>query len=128
MFHIKTSHNPIFIKAGWNSSFPSINFLSLNNTDSVVQLFLKAIVHHDTESAKNLMSKNCQMDLNKLTSLFHEKRYKQLAKVEYNEPKNYITSSILLFDGQQKSLMHIHLILEPNNFSKWKIAGVDTEN
>ncbi|MDR1663393.1 MAG: hypothetical protein LBR83_00525 [Clostridiales bacterium] len=48
----------------------------------------------------------------------------------YNaNPKNCLTSSVLLVDREHntKRLLHLHMIREPDRYGQWKIYGIDQE-
>ncbi len=111
---------------------PALNnnfHISFSDEDITVKHFVEALYKKRKDDAKVYISKNLagELDLDELSDVFNKSKcYKSLAKVEFTErPKNCKTNSILIL--QNSSIIHLHLIKEPDAFSKWKIYGIDKE-
>ena len=139
-FHWKINRRaslPIRIPAG-NSAFgsdflkvtgkPFFNVLTENST---VKLFLDAVAHN-TEEASYFISKNCikSIDLFELKSTFDDGGFKYLHSTEdeANGTSNCRTNTVLLFNKRnQKTILHLHMIREPDQFGQWKIFNLERE-
>lgn len=109
-------------------------YLSFSDEENTVKLFVDALTRSRLEDARVYISKNYakDFDLNELSDYFHTMcNYKNLIKAEFNEaPKNCKTNSILVLSCDNKrgdNIVHLHMIKEPDSFSKWKIYGIDKE-
>lgn len=107
-------------------------FFSICNEEAITKLFLEALIKNSTEEAKKYVSKNFvdKIDLFELKDFFTENaNYKKLTKIEFdNRPKNSKTNSILFVgENNSSSIINLHMICEPDSFSKWKIYAVDRE-
>jgi len=106
---------------------PFFNILTENST---VKLFLDAVAH-DTEEAACFISKNCikSIDLFELKSSFDGGGFKYLYPVEENSEGNCRTNTVLLINnsGKQKTILHLYMVREPDQFGQWKIFNVERE-
>lgn len=108
-------------------------FFSLSDEAYTVKLFVDALSKSRHEDAKVYISKNFakDFDLDELSDFFNKMhQYKHLIKVEFSAtPKNCKTNSILVLnsDSKRNSIIHLHLVKEPDYFSKWKIYGIEKE-
>lgn len=53
-----------------------------------------------------------------------------LVRASYSsDPKNCLTRSVMVVDPERniKSLLHLHMIKEPDRYGQWKIYGVEQE-
>ena len=140
-FHMRINgraHLPIRIPAG-SSAFgsevfritgkPFFNILTENST---VKLFLDAVAHN-TEEAAYFISKNCvkSIDLIELKSTFDDGGFKYLFSIEdkANGKGNCRTNTVLLFNkkSNQKTILHLYMVREPDQFGQWKIFNVERE-
>ena len=141
-FHWKISGRaslPIRIPAG-SSAFgsdvlkltgkPFFNILTENST---VKLFLDAVAHN-TEEAAYFISKNCikSIDLNEIKSTFEDGGFKCLfysLEDITNNKGNCRTNTVLLFNkkSNQKTILHLYMVREPDQFGQWKIFNVERE-
>ncbi len=108
---------------------------------STVKLFLDAISNFSYDEAMTYMSKATASPSNllALSDIFYDmQHYKHLVKAEFDKrPKNYKTNSILVMaddsgeesnDGFKKgSIVHLHMVKEPDSISKWKIYSIERE-
>ena len=114
------------------SVFNSPCFASADD-DNTVKLFLDAVSKWRFDEAKAYFSKNFHDDFDE--SIFEElfantTNYKKLYKAEFNEsPRNCKTDSVLLLEeaGKKGIIMHLHMMKEPDSYSKWKIYRIETE-
>ncbi len=108
-------------------------FLTLYEEENTVKMFIDALAHNEYDNAESYISKNFakDFDLYELTDFFNNmEKYKSLIKVEFSpKPKNCKTNSILVMnkDRDSQSIIHLHLIKEPDMFSNWKIYGIEKE-
>ena len=128
---------PIRIPTG-SSAFGSdvikqngIPFLDIFTENSTVKLFLDAVAHN-TEDAACFISKNCikSIDLFELKSSFDGGGFKYLLPIEENNNKgNCRTNTVLLINNQnqQKTILHLYMVREPDQFGQWKIFNVERE-
>ena len=101
--------------------------------DNTVKLFLDAVSKWRFDEAKAYFSKNFHDDFDE--SIFEElfantTNYKKLYKAEFSErPRNCKTDSVLLLEeaGKKGIIMHLHMMKEPDSYSKWKIYRIETE-
>lgn len=108
-------------------------FFSMCNEDAITQLFLEALIKNSAEEAKKYISKNFvdKIDLYELKDFFSDNvNYKKLTKIEFdNKIKKSKTNSILFVGGDNNSsIINLHMICEPDSFSKWKIYAIDMES
>lgn len=110
---------------------PNKPFVSLMNETGTVKLFVEALSKNRHEDALAYVSKNYakNFDLGELSEYFGENgHYKHLVKVEFNQPpRNCITNSILVLENNKSSIIHLHMIKEPDKFGSWKIYSIDKE-
>ncbi len=55
---------------------------------------------------------------------------KWVVKAPYlDDPKNCLTRSVMVLDPERKtkSLLHLHMIKEPDQYGPWKVYGVEQE-
>ncbi len=95
-----------------------------------VERFLEAISKWQHDDAKVYISKNFanDFDLDELSRFFDQKLdYMNLIKVEFHKaPKNCKSNSIMMMD-KDRSIVHLHLVKEPDKFGKWKIYSIEKE-
>jgi len=114
------------------SVFNSPCFASTED-DNTVKLFLDAVSKWHFDEAKVYFSKSFYNDFDEATfiELFaNTTNYKKLYKAEfYERPRNCRTDSVLLMEdaGKKDTIMHIHMMKEPDSYSKWKIYRIETE-
>jgi hypothetical protein len=107
-------------------------FFSILTENSTVKLFLDAIAHN-TEEAACFISKNCarSIDLIELKDTFDDGGFKYLFSMEEasSEKGNCRTNTVLLFNNKsnQKTILHLYMIREPDQFGQWKIFNVERE-
>jgi hypothetical protein len=107
-------------------------FFCVHTDDSTVQLFWEALKNKRSDDARALISKSFvgQLDIAELEDYFNASSgYKNLIKVEFSAaPRSCKTTSILLLDpGKKNSIIHLHMIREPDAFGTWKIYGIEKE-
>ena len=106
---------------------PFFNILTENST---VKLFLDAVAHN-TEEAACFISKNCikSIDLFELKNTFDGGGFKYLNPVEDNNKGNCRTNTVLLINnnGSPKTILHLYMVREPDQFGQWKIFNVERE-
>ena len=106
---------------------PFFNILTENST---VKLFLDAVAHN-TEEAACFISKNCikSIDLFELKSSFDGGGFKYLYPVEQNNNGTCRTNTVLLINNnsKQKTILHLYMVREPDQFGQWKIFNVERE-
>ena len=106
---------------------PFINILTENST---VKLFLDAVAH-DTEEAACFISKNCikSIDLFELKSSYDGGGFKYLYSAGENNSGNCRTNTVLLINkkSKQKTILHLYMVREPDQFGQWKIFNVERE-
>jgi len=112
------------------NKFPKIK---LSNHENVALMFMEAITKYSTEDAKKYISRNfvSTMDFVELKDFFVENnKYKVVDKIDFDNRKNFITKSIVFFgeDKKNMNLINIHMINEPDRYSKWKIFAFDKED
>ena len=131
---INTAGYPAFsIKlSGWSwaSDRPFFNMLTDNG---VAAMFLEA-VSANPDDAWAFVSKNYvgAIDLDALRSVLGTdgQLYRPLIRAAYgSEPKNCLTRSVMVVDLERnvKSILHLHMIKEPDQYGPWKIYGVEQE-
>ena len=107
-------------------------FIKVVNDTGTVNLFFDAIVKKDLDDAKAYVSKKFidVIDLAELKEVIGTKKIcKYVAMAEYNEGKTHFrTNSVILVENGISSLVHVHLIQEPDHFGKWKIFGIEKES
>jgi hypothetical protein len=107
-------------------------FFSLSDTDDTVKCFIDALSKSRLDDAKAYISKNFVKDFNldEISRYINrENNYKTLIKAEFLEtPRNCVTNSILVLNNDScNSIIHVHLIKEPDGFGNWKICGIEKE-
>jgi len=105
-------------------------FINIFTENSTVKLFLDAVAHN-TEEAMCFISKNCikSIDLFELKSSFDGCGFKYLKPIEENNKGNCRTNTVLLINNQskQKTILHLYMVREPDQFGQWKIFNVERE-
>jgi len=105
-------------------------FFDILTENSTVKLFLDAVAR-DTEEAACFISKNCvkSIDLIELRSSFDGGGFKYLYPAEENNQGNCRTNTVLLInnDSKQKTILHLYMVREPDQFGQWKIFNVERE-
>lgn len=108
-------------------------FFHILTDNGIASLFLEAVAANP-EDALAFVSKYCpkSIDLDALRSILGDRNLlcQPLIKASFNrDPKNCSTSSVLVVDPEhnKKSLLHLHMIKEPDRFGQWKIYGVEQE-
>ena len=140
-FHWRINgRNPLTIKipAGYSAFGSDVlrltgkPFFSILTDNSTVKLFLEAVAHN-TEEAACFISKNCikSIDLIELKSSFDDGGFKYLFSIddESNGKGNCRTNTVLLFNNKsnQKTILHLYMVREPDQFGQWKIFNVERE-
>ncbi len=110
----------------------SAPFFNIPTEDAVVKLFMEALTNSDADGIKAYISKNLsqQFDLDELKDFFRAvDGYKCLSKAGVADAKNnFRTNSILVLSNETKnSIIHLHMVKEPDRFGKWKIYGFERE-
>ena len=108
-------------------------FISFSEDAHTVKLFVEALSKCRHDDAKAYISKHFakDFDLEALSGVLCKAAYyKNLTKVNFAKtPGNCTTNAILILnsEGKRNSILHLHLIKEPDYHSKWKIYGFDKE-
>lgn len=107
-------------------------YFSILNEDSTARLFIDAILRDATEEAFCYMSRSIptNIDLHEIQGLLNSSvDYKYLIKAESGtRSKGCKTNSILIINEEcRNSIIHVHLVREPDRFGKWKIFGINCE-
>ena len=114
--------------ADFESEKPFFNIL---NDSGVASRFLEAVAA-DREDAWAFVSKNFvnAIDLDALRDVLGGSEQGRIYRASFNrDPKNCSTSSVLVMNPErgEKSILHLHMIREPDSFGQWKIYGVEQE-
>lgn len=107
-------------------------YFSILNEDSTVKLFLDAILRDATEEAFCYMSRSIptNIDLMEIQGILNAgSDYKYLIKADTNTKKKLCkTNSILIINEEcRNSIIHVHMVREPDRFGNWKIFGINCE-
>ncbi len=120
---IKAKSDRVFLPI--KRSSPSFGIFDESTT---VKKFVAALSANLHDEALHYISKNYakDFDLDELSEYFGVNySYKELIKVEFkNKPKNCKTNSILVFEQNKNSIIHLHMIKE---LDSWKIYSIDKE-
>jgi len=106
---------------------------SSTEDDNTTTLFLDAVSKWRFDEAKVYFSKSFHDNFDESTfaELFSSTtNYKKLYKAEFSaRPLGCKTDSVLLMEeaGKKGVIMHIHMMKEPDSYSKWKIYRIETE-
>ena len=136
---ISTNKN-VFYKAplphaNGNKAFFTTPFFTNSETDSIVKLFLDAVINWRHDDAKAYMSKAliCDFTVSDVFDYFNDRTaYKNLVKVEFDDqPKNIKTNSVLVMANDKgvlkQTIIHFNLIKEPDSYSSYKIYSIERE-
>ena len=107
-------------------------FFAFLNEDSTVKLFIDAVSGESPEEALAFISKSYvkHIDLLEIKNVLnHGLEYKYLVKAEIDKKNlNLKTNSVLIINKDTRnSVMHMHLVREPDVFGNWKIYGIERE-
>ena len=138
--NIKTTEDlPAFLIDGFDlpvlSGAPGKPFFHILTDGGVAALFLEAVIANP-DAARAFVSKHyvnaidiealrdvlAQADKSRLCSAFVQASYD-------GEPKNCQTRTMMVVDPERnvKSVLHLHMIKEPDKYGPWKIYGVEQE-
>lgn len=130
-------YEPIEIKHNYkNKQFcfkPSFKpFFSVINENETSKSFVDAILKDSIDDAKSYISKNSiyEVCFEEIKTIFKDKtEYKELININFNKNSHYKVNSLLISDKEckNKEIIHIYLINEPDNFSRWKIFKIEKE-
>ncbi len=100
--------------------------------NGVAMSFLEAVADNP-DDAWAFVSRHYSgtLDLEALRDVLYTGRLcKWVVKVPYlDDPKNCLTRSVMVLDTEckTKSLLHLHMIKEPDQYGPWKVYGVEQE-
>lgn len=110
-------------------------FFHILTDNGIATLFLEAVTANPDE-AWAFVSKHYvnAIDLEALRDVLGQtgksRLCKSLVKASYiSDPKNCLTRSVMVVDPERnmKSILHLHMIKEPDRYGPWKIYGVEQE-
>lgn len=107
-------------------------FFQMPTDHGIAAMFLKAVTANPDE-AWAFVSKNYvgALDLEALRDVLGQTEIcRSLVEAPYgSDPKNCLTRSVLVVNAERKiqSVLHLHMIKEPDRYGQWKIYGVEQE-
>jgi len=98
--------------------------------NQTVKSFVDALAGSRFDDARAYISKPYAdvFDLDELSDYFSENKVCVSAAVAFRKaPRNCLTKSILMREKDRDSVIHLHMVREPDSFGNWKIYGIDKE-